>query len=231
MNRDELKRQAAEYAAQFVESGMVVGLGTGSTAIWAARKIGAWLQEGTLTDIIGIPTSVGTADEARQLGIPLSTLEEHPAIDVTIDGADEVDPDLNLIKGGGGALLREKIVAQVTARQIIVVDEAKLSERLGMQWGVPVEVVPFGWSGQKTFLESLGADVVVRQTQAGAVYHTDQGNLILDCNFGMIDDAVGLGLRLIQRAGIVEHGLFIGLTSDVIVARPNGIEHQKHPEM
>jgi ribose 5-phosphate isomerase A len=226
MDTNHLKQQAAEYAARFVEPGMVVGLGAGSTAILAVRHIGYLLNTGALRDILGIPCSTQTEAEARALGIPLTTLETHPIIDVTIDGADEVDPQLELIKGGGGALTREKIVAQATRREIIVVDESKLVPALGTTWAVPVEVVPFGYGSQQRYLESLGASVKLRPGGNGQPYRTDQGNFILDCDFGPIDDPVTLGERLKQRTGIVEHGLFIGLAADVISAGAGGIQHQ-----
>jgi ribose 5-phosphate isomerase A len=142
---------------------------------------------------------------------------------VTIDGADEVDPQLNLVKGGGGALLREKLVAQATTREIIVVDESKLSPRLGTKHVLPIEVLPFGWRSQVGFLKSLGARCVIRQTTDGEQYHTDQGNLIADCNFGPIADVPKLARQLETRAGIVEHGLFLGLTSVVVVAGAEGV--------
>jgi ribose 5-phosphate isomerase A len=145
-------------------------------------------------------------------------------IDLTIDGADEVDPALNLIKGGGGALLREKIVAQATRREVIVVDESKLVSQLGTTWAVPVEVIPFGWQAQADFLRTLGASVTLRQINDEA-YVTDQRNYILDCDFGPIDDTHALGKQMKMRAGIVEHGLFLGLTSDVLVASAEGIRH------
>ncbi|MGD2178729.1 MAG: ribose 5-phosphate isomerase A, partial [Anaerolineae bacterium] len=148
MDIADLKRRAAERAVDFVASGMVVGLGHGSTTVFALRRIAELLQQRELQDILGIPTSTHVERDARKLGIPLTTLEEHSRIDLTIDGADEVDDDLNLIKGGGGALLREKIVAQASRREIIVVDQTKLSPTLGIQWPVPVEVVPFGWRSQ-----------------------------------------------------------------------------------
>jgi len=144
-------------------------------------------------------------------------------LDVTIDGADEVDPQLNLIKGGGGALLREKLVAQNSAREIIVVDESKLSPRLGTHHVLPVEVLPFGWRSPARYLESLGARYVVRQAADGQEYRTDQGNMILDCDFGPIADPAQLAAQLDRRAGIVEHGLFIGLADRVVVAGPGGI--------
>lgn len=226
MNNDviQLKQQAAHEAVNFVQSGMVLGLGEGSTAIWAVRRIGALIQAGSLRDIVAIPASLHVEAEARQLGIPLTTLDAHPVIDLTIDGADEVDPALNLIKGGGGALLREKIVAQASQREIIIVDESKLSEQLGMKWAVPVEVVPFGWRSQLQFLESLGAQVTLRQRD-GKTYHTDQKNMILDCDFGPIADVEALAARIKSRTGIVEHGLFLALATDVIVASAQGVRH------
>ena len=146
-------------------------------------------------------------------------------VDLTIDGADEVDPALDVIKGGGGALLREKIVAQATHREIIVVDESKLSPALGTRWSVPVEVVSFGWPVQVAFLGSLGGKATLRRLEDGTPFVTDQGNYILDCEFGPLADPVPLGDRLDARAGIVEHGLFLGLVSDVIVAGPDGVRH------
>ena len=221
-DRDEYKQAAADLAVQAVQSGMVVGLGSGSTAALAVRRLGEWLRAGRLRDILGIPCSEETRREAQRAGIPLTTLEEHPLIDLTIDGADEVDPAFNLIKGGGGALLREKIVAQASRREIIVVDESKLSPILGSHWPVPVEVLPFGWGSQLHFVESLGARPVLRKLPDGSTYRTDHDNLILDCAFGPIADPAVLAERLAGRAGIIEHGLFIGLASEVIVAGPGG---------
>lgn len=224
MASEELKKQAGEFAVNFIQSGMIVGLGEGSTAIWAIRKIAQELQNGTLQNILGIPCSKNVERIAQALGIPLTTLDAHPVIDLTIDGADEVDPQFNLIKGGGGALLREKIVAQATRREVIVVDENKLSKLLGTVWAVPIEVLPFGWPSQRRFLESLGGAVSVRQRD-NADYLTDQGNLILDTRFGPIADPTKLAAQLSERAGIVEHGLFIGLTRDLIVASVEGVKH------
>jgi ribose 5-phosphate isomerase A len=223
----QLKQQAAERAAELVESSMVVGLGHGSTAIFAVRRIAELLDAGKLHDIVGVPCSLHVRDEARKLGIPLTTLDEHPVVDLTIDGADEVDPHLDLIKGGGGALLREKIIAQASRREIIVVDESKLSPALGTRWSVPVEIIPFGWRVQVDYLKSLGARPALRQGEDGTPFKTDQGNLILDCHFGPISDPAQLAARLNQRAGIVEHGLFLGLATDVIVAGEQGIRHLK----
>jgi ribose 5-phosphate isomerase A len=224
---ENLKQKAAERAVEAVESGMVVGLGHGSTAIWAVRKIGQLVQSGVLKNVLGVPCSLLVETEARQLGIPLTTLEEHSVVDLTIDGADEVDPNLELIKGGGGALMREKIVAQASKREIIVVDESKYVPALGTNWAVPVEVIPFGYGSQAEYLKSLGADVKIRQATDGKPFKTDQGNLILDCKFGPIADPAALGEQLKRRTGIVEHGLFIGLATQVIIASADGIREIK----
>ena len=225
MDTEHFKQQAAEYAVQFVTSGMVVGLGHGSTAIFAIRAIAAKLAAGQLTDVVGIPCSSQVEADARALGIPLATLAENSVIDVTIDGADEVDPLLNLIKGGGGALLREKIIAQASRREIITVDEGKLVPALGTAWAVPVEVIPFGWRTQVEYLTALGADVMPRRLDDGKLFHTDQGNLILDCRFGPIAQPEELAAQIRARAGIVEHGLCLGIADDVIVGGPAGIRH------
>lgn len=224
----KFKQEAATRAVTFVQSGMRVGLGTGSTAIFATRRIAELLQTGELRDIVAFATSTATAAEAVRLGIRMMTDDLPSDLDVTIDGADEVDPEMNLIKGGGGALLREKIVAQVSRREIIVVDETKPSPRLGTHWPVPIEVIPFGWSSQARFLESLGAKYTIRQDHHGAQFVTDSGNMILDCHFGPIADARQLAAELNARAGIVEHGLFIGLATDLIVAGAAGMHYSAH---
>ena len=225
-----LKQQAAEKAVEFIESGMIVGLGHGSTAIFAVRRIAELLKAGELKEIIGISCSTQVEAEARKLGIPLTSLEEHPFIDVTIDGADEVDPNLDLIKGAGGALLREKIIAQASRREIIVVDESKLSLALGTHRALPIEVAPFGWRAQAAYLETLGSCVSVRQASKGAHFKTDQGNLIIDCTFGPIEQPALLGATLSERAGIVEHGLFLGLATDVIVGGAEGVRHLRRDQ-
>jgi ribose 5-phosphate isomerase A len=221
------KQEAAEYAVRFVQSGMTVGLGTGTTAIYATRRISELHRNGQLRDIVAFATSKTVWQEAVTLGIPMLTEDLPQGIDVTIDGADEVDPQLNLIKGGGGALLREKIVAQASCREIIIVDEGKLSPQLGAYWPVPVEVLPYGWQSQARYLKSLGAEVTLRQTVDGCEFYTDQGNIILDSRFGPIPDLVELAHLLEARAGVIEHGLFLNLAQDVIVAGPGGIRHLK----
>ena len=223
--QDELKQQAALRAAEFVESGMVVGLGTGSTTEHAVRRIAELLKTGGLSEVVGIPTSIRTENLARELEVPLVGFETHQNIDLTIDGADEVDPDLNLIKGGGGALLREKVVAQASQRNIIIVDESKLVPKLGTGWALPIEVIPFARYTEKRFLSDLGGKVTVRTNDDGTPFSTDQQNLILDTNFGQIQDPSELTAQLNERAGIVEHGLFLNLATDVIVAREGGIKH------
>lgn len=225
--RTTLKQEAAEFAVRFIESGMVIGLGHGSTAIHAIRKIAQMLQNGMLANILAVPCSLDVHAEARALGIPITTLDEHPVLDVTIDGADEVSPKLHVIKGGGGALLREKIVAQATLREIIVVDDSKLSNVLGTRWAVPLEVVPFGLGANIKFLESLGAEVSRRNGVDGSEFFSDQGNLILDANFGAIDEPEILAQILAARAGIIEHGLFLNEVTDVIIAGLQGIEHRQ----
>src|SRR5438552_4616747 len=194
---------------------MIVGLGTGSTATLAVEAIGRRVSQGLR--IIGIPTSEATAQLARELGIPVSTLGEHAQIDVTIDGADEVELcTLNLIKGHGGALLREKIVASASARLVIVVDESKLVDRLAVHDPIPVEVVPFGWQATAKRLRRLGAEPSLRRAPDGQVFLTDGGHYILDCRFAGID-AAELERELDSVVGLVEHGLFIGMTAEVIV--------------
>ncbi len=223
-SEQSLKQQAADQVLTYIRSGMIVGLGAGSTAILAVRGLAEKLSRGELTDILGIPCSRVIEAEARRLGIPLTTLEDHPVIDLTFDGADEVDPALNVIKGGGGALLREKIVAQASRREIIIVDESKLSPALGTHWAVPVEVILFGWRTQAIYLESLGAQIRLRPGADGGPFKTDQGNFILDCAFGPIGEPAGLGARMDARTGIVAHGLFLGLVTDVIAAGASGVK-------
>jgi ribose 5-phosphate isomerase A len=223
MTDDNPKRLAAEQAASRVRSGTVIGLGTGSTAAYAVEAIGRRIAAGDLTDVIGIPTSRATQELASHCGIPLTTLNDHTSIDLTIDGADEVDPAGNLIKGGGGALLWEKIVAAATREYLIIVDPAKLVDRLGAGFPLPVEVMPFGWRTHVAAIEALGAYPALRTADDGSPFTTDGGHYILDCRFdGGIDDPGVVDRTLIARPGVVETGLFLGMHPDVIVGRPAG---------
>jgi ribose 5-phosphate isomerase A len=220
--RDILKRAAAEAAVELVEDGMVVGLGTGSTAAFAVEALARRHREGLR--FLGIPTSERTAEQARAAGIPLTTFAEHRVIDLTIDGADEVERGtLNLIKGLGGALLREKIVAAASRRLAIVVDDAKLVDRLGTQAPVPVEVIAFGLEATQAHLEVLGASVKLRRAPSGEPFVTDSGNRILDCQFAPISDPARLEERIARIVGVVESGLFICRADPVFVAEAGGI--------
>jgi ribose 5-phosphate isomerase A len=217
---DGQKRSAALSALDLVRDGMRLGLGTGSTSAMFVAALGERVAGGL--KVVGVATSEATRRQAEALGIALAELDE-TELDLTIDGADEIDGDLNLIKGGGGALLREKIVAQASKREVIIVDEAKLSPLLGTQWHVPVEVVTFGWRTQFDFLIGLGATVTMRERKDGMPFVTDQGNYILDANFGTIQEPAALANKLSSRIGIVEHGLFVGMASEVIVGQNSGV--------
>jgi ribose 5-phosphate isomerase A len=225
LDRDSLKHAAALYAVRFVEPGTIVGLGTGSTAIHAVREIARRHDAGELPGLRTFATSNEVAQAAHKAGLPLIDAEGPAVIDLTIDGADEVDPQLNLIKGGGGALLHEKIVAQASQREIIVVDESKMSPQLGTLYHLPVEVIPFGRASQWRFLHDLGGNPKLRTKEDGTPYLTDEGNFIYDCAFGPIADAEELSAELHARSGVVEHGLFLGMTDDVIVAGQTGLRH------
>lgn len=265
MTTDELKKAAAELAVTYVKSGMIVGLGTGSTIQFALERIAELLKIGELKNIFGIPSSLQTEREAKRLGIPLATLDEYPEIDLTIDGADEIafgfaesysDPvltgeeslnnfaeghvasvsteektpakkstnDIYLIKGGGGALLREKVIAQASKEEIIIIDENKFSNVLGTKWAVPIEVIPFALNAEVEFLKSMNAVVSIRVNNDESKFKTDEGNYIIDCNFGKIKDIKALSTLLNCRAGIVEHGIFVNLVSRVIIATQEGVK-------
>jgi ribose 5-phosphate isomerase A len=224
MSQDEnqLKIAAAESAVTQVTDGMIVGLGSGSTAAFAVSALGRRVGEGLR--IVGIPTSERTAAQARELGIPLSSLAEESQVDITIDGADEVEEgNLNLIKGRGGALLREKIVASASKKLVIIIHGSKLVRQLGMNDPVPVEVVPFGWQVTARHLSTLGAKPSLRRNPNGEPFHSDSGNYIVDCAFDAIVSAESLAKQLDHVVGLVEHGLFIGLTSEVHVAGAGGV--------
>lgn len=224
-DRDALKRAAAVHAVRFIEPGTVIGLGTGSTAIHAVREIARRHAAGELPGIKTFATSSDIARVADAAGLPLFDTAGPASVDITIDGADEVDPQLNLIKGGGGALFHEKTVAQATKRQIIVIDEAKMSPRLGTLHALPVEVIPFGSESQRLFLEELGGRPHLRTNADGSPFLTDEGNIIYDCAFGPIENAEELAAELHARTGIVEHGLFLGMTDDLIIGTPQGLRH------
>jgi ribose 5-phosphate isomerase A len=221
-SRDALKRAAAEAAVELVRDGMVVGLGTGSTATFAVEALARRRREGLR--FVGIPTSERTAAQAKAENIPLTSFAEHRQIDLTIDGADEVEcGTLNLIKGLGGALLHEKIVAAASRRLAIVVDGLKLVDQLGARTPVPVEVVAFGLEATQAALESIGASVRLRQSATGEPFSTDSGNRILDCSFGPIADPARLEERIRRVVGVVESGLFIGRANVVFVASTSGV--------
>ncbi len=219
----ELKRLAAEKAVEAVADGMVLGPGTGSTAALAVDAIGRRVQQGL--KIVAIPTSEATAAQSRRLGIPLVDFADHTAVDLTIDGADAVDrSNLNLVKGLGGALLREKIVAAASKRMIVIVDDSKLQGAFGTRCPVPVETVQFGWQATERRLIALGCTTRLRRSVEGNPVITDGGNYVIDCSFGAIADAAGLADRIKREVGVVETGLFIGLATDIIVAGVKGVE-------
>ncbi len=221
--REELKRAAAEVAVGMVESGMIVGLGTGSTAKLAVEALGKRVKEGLR--IVGIPTSEATARQARGVGIRVSSLADYTEVDLTIDGADEIQRgSLNLIKGHGGALLREKVVASSSHRLIIIADESKLVDRLATKFPVPVEVVPFGWQAAERKLQKLGAHTKLRPGPDEKPFVTDGGNFILDCSFSPIEAPAELERQLNYVVGVVEHGLFLKMTSRAIVAGESGVK-------
>jgi ribose 5-phosphate isomerase A len=219
---NHLKEEAAERAVQQLESGMVVGLGSGTTATLAVDAIGKRVQQGLR--ITGVPTSEKTAAQARELNIPLIELGDTVTIDITIDGADEVETGtLNLIKGGGGNQLREKLVAVASARLLIVVDETKVVSKLGSRFAIPVEVVQFGWQTTAKRLRNLGANPKLRTEAGGQAFVTDGGNYILDCAYGPIAAPGVLQSQLDSVVGVVEHGLFIGIAWQAIVGGTNAV--------
>jgi ribose 5-phosphate isomerase A len=223
---DEAKRRAAERGLEFVRDGQVVGLGTGSTAKFAIEGVARLVREGL--SIKGVPTSVATERLARELGITLISLNDAGVIDVTLDGADEVDRDLNLIKGGGGALTREKLVALASVKRVILADESKLVAKLGESRHLPVEVLPFAWSVSGRLLNELGCVSSLRD-QNGEPFVTDNGNYILDCAFGPIEDATALEKKIKLLPGVIESGLFIGIADTVIIGFRDRVEMRERP--
>lgn len=226
-NQAKYKEMAARAAVELLQPGMVVGLGHGSTVHFALHALGEKLANRSLGNISAIACSSQTEALAKKLCIPLGDFNQHPSIDLTIDGADEVDPEFNLIKGRGGALLREKLVAQASQREVIIVDESKLSAVLGTNFPLPLEVAPFGWRGHLDFLSGLGGKAKLRTLEDGSPALSDQGNYLLDCDFGPIADAPSLARKLEARAGILEHGLFLGLATDVLVGGAGGVKHHR----
>ena len=226
MSIQDFKRAAAEAALAHVEPGMKLGLGTGSTAAIFVELLGQKVGQGL--DVVGVPTSEATRELAERFGVPLTTMKDEPELDLTVDGAGEVDPQLRLIKGGGGALLREKIVACASKRMIVIADESKRVERLG-KFPLPIEVVPFGKESTLRAIAKLAirlgleGEVVLRRSEDGCPVVTDSGHVILDGHFHRIDDPEGLAAALVSLPGVVEHGLFIGLASLAIIAGENGV--------
>ncbi len=217
------KQMAGEEAIKYIENGMVIGIGTGTTAVYMIQALAQRLREG-LTIVGAVPTSEATAQLASKLGIPLTDLDAHPQLDLAIDGADEIDGQLRLIKGGGGALLREKIVAAASRRFIIIADTSKLVSQLGHAFPVPVETIPFARTPAHLQLQALGAHVQLRQRD-GQVFHTDSGNIILDCFFpGGIRDPQALHINMKSIVGVVEIGLFLGMTERAIIGSANGVQ-------
>ena len=226
MNADTWKQQAAERAITLVQDGMVLGLGTGSTAARFVDLVGQRVRDGL--KVICVPTSEATRLQAERLGIPLATLDEHPFLNLTVDGADEIDDQLRLIKGGGGALLCEKIVATASDRMVVISDASKRVANLG-RFPLPVEVVRFGLTATRAMIEGLADDVgcqgeiVQRIGSDGKPFLTDSGNFILDCAFGTIADPEALDEALKYVPGVVENGLFLGIADSAIIAGPDGI--------
>ena len=226
MDADESKRRVGEAAAGLIEAGMVVGLGTGSTAAHFVELLAERVKAGL--DIVGVPTSEATRAQAERLGVPLTSLDEEPELDLTVDGTDEIDPDLNLIKGGGGALLREKIVAIASRDMVVIADESKWVGRLG-RYPLPIEVVDFGLGAIKKAIAAVVSEqgcpgpIRLRHKPDGHVFVTDQGHLILDAGLGAIPDARRLAQGLSRVPGVVEHGLFIGLARRAVLAGSEGV--------
>lgn len=226
---DESKKLAAERAIEFVQDGQVVGLGTGSTAKFAIEGIGRRVGEGLR--VTGVATSIATARMAQGLGIPVTNLNDVPAIDITIDGADEVDGDLNMIKGGGGALTREKLVALASTKRVIIVDDRKLVSALGESWPVPVEVLPFAWTRSALMLTALGCAAQLRMS-GGKPFETDNENYILDCRFGAISDSSELEKSIKLIPGVIECGLFIGIADVLVIGFSDRVEiRERKPDL
>lgn len=221
---EALKRQAGAAAAELVETGMAVGLGTGTTARHVVDALAERLASGSLRDVVAVATSEATARQALRLGIPLASLDERPSLDLAIDGADEIGPGLALVKGGGGAHVRELLVARAASRFVVVADERKLVARLGTRMPLPVAVLPFGWTTHLGALAALGAEPVRRLAPGGEPFRTDDGLYVLDCAFpGGILDPEAIQAELARRPGIVASGLFLGMAESAFVAATEGV--------
>ena len=221
--QDPFKVQAAHAAAELVESGMVVGLGTGSTAALMLQRLGERVEQDGLR-IVGVPSSVATAEQARELGIPLRQLDDVGGLDINLDGADEVDPEFRMIKGRGGALLREKILACVAARRVTMITAEKRVARLGVNAPIPVEVSQVGLNHTERRLQKLGAQTTIRLATSGSPYLTDGGNAIVDCRFEDVPDPEDLDTRLQSVVGVFETGLFLGLCDLLVVGSSDGVQ-------
>lgn len=227
---DAAKAAAGEAAYREVRTGMRVGLGTGSTVRHFLDRLGEGLRSGEVDDVAGVPTSRDTETRCRALGIPLLELHEVEELDLAVDGADEVDPELELMKGMGGALLREKMVAGSARRFVVIVDEGKMVRRLGSRSPLPVEVVPFGWKTHLPFFRGLGAEPAPRSVESGELYVTDNGNHLIELDFpGGIDDPAELEEELAHRPGVVGTGLFLGMAHRVLVGSPDGVRTVERP--
>jgi len=220
---EQLKKTAGEAAAKRIQGGQRIGLGTGSTVRYFLEALGKRLASGELSHIVGVPTSKRTEKLARTLNVPLTTLEAEPSLDICVDGADEIDPLFNLIKGLGGALLREKIVAMASRHFIVIADSGKLVQQLGQRCPVPAEVLSFGWKATAEKIKALGGRPALR-TDNGSPYITDQDNYILDCHFGLIEDPETLAQQLDSIPGVLGHGLFLNIAHEAIIGTPSGAD-------
>jgi len=219
-SQDQLKQQVGEEAITFIKDGMKVGLGSGSTMYYAVKKLGERVKNGL--QVVGIPTSNTTAEWAKEFGVPLTSFSETQSLDIAIDGSDEVDDNLQLIKGGGGALLREKVVANAAKEFLVIVDESKMVNHLG-QFPLPIEIVPFGWEVTASKVSAFGCNPVLRKVE-NEVFYTDNGNYILDCHFEQIPNPKKLHQDLISIVGVAETGLFIDMATRVLVGKDGKVE-------
>jgi ribose 5-phosphate isomerase A len=226
MMEDDKKRRAAERALEFLKDGQVIGLGTGSTAKFVIEAIAQQIISGLM--IKGVPTSIASERLARELGIQIVELNEADSIDITFDGADEVDGDFNMIKGGGGALTREKLVALASKKRVILIDDSKLVSKLGQSWPLPVEVLPFAWTFSSRHLSALGCKATLRMRDQEP-FVTDNGNYVLDCDFGPIEDPSAMERRIKLLPGVIESGLFVGIADTLVIGFEDRVEVRHKP--